>query len=100
MGASVVNALSKKLVATIKRDGAEWEMEFQPGQSDGQAEKTGAGRGTGTTIYFDPDPQIFPRTEFNPDTIRERLEIASYIHKGLKVIWNDEVNGQEGSVPA
>src|SRR3982751_683811 len=95
VGASVVNALSKKLVATIKRDGAEWEMEFRRGKASGSLKKNGAARGSGTTIRFEPDPQIFPRTEFNPESIRERLEVASYIHKGLKVIWNDEVNGRK-----
>jgi DNA gyrase subunit B/topoisomerase-4 subunit B len=95
VGASVVNALSKKLVATIKRDGAEWEMEFKQGKATGKLRKLGPARGTGTQTYFVPDPQIFPRTEFNPDIIRERLEVASYIHKGLKVIWNDEVNGKK-----
>jgi DNA gyrase subunit B/topoisomerase-4 subunit B len=95
VGASVVNALSKKLVATVKRDGSEWEMEFRQGKATGKLKKLGAARGSGTTIYFHPDTQIFPRTEFNPDIIRERLEVASYIHKGLKVIWNDEVNGKK-----
>jgi DNA gyrase subunit B/topoisomerase-4 subunit B len=95
VGASVVNALSKKLVATVKRDGAEWEMPFKQGKATGALKKLGAARGSGTTIHFEPDPQIFPRTEFNPETIRERLEVASYVHKGLKVIWNDEVNGKK-----
>jgi DNA gyrase subunit B/topoisomerase-4 subunit B len=95
VGASVVNALSKKLVATIKRDGHEWEMEFRQGKATGKLKKLGAARGTGTMIHFEPDPQIFPRTEFNPETIRERLEVASYIHKGLKVIWNDETTGKK-----
>jgi DNA gyrase subunit B len=95
VGASVVNALSKKLVATVRRDGGEWQMEFSQGKATGKIKKLGSARGSGTTIYFHPDPQIFPRTEFNPDTIRERLEVASYIHKGLKVIWNDEVNGKK-----
>src|SRR4051794_15730520 len=95
VGASVVNALSKRLVATIKRDGSEWEMEFKQGKATGKLKKLGPARGTGTQIFFHPDPQIFPRTEFNPDTIRERLEVASYIHKGLKVVWNDEVNGKK-----
>ncbi len=95
VGASVVNALSKKLTATIKRDGAEWEMEFKQGKASGPLKKLGAARGSGTTIRFEPDPQIFPRTEFTPETIRERLEVASYIHKGLKVTWNDEVSGKK-----
>ncbi|CAA9435940.1 MAG: Topoisomerase IV subunit B, partial [uncultured Phycisphaerae bacterium] len=94
VGASVVNALSKKLVATVRRDGAEWQMEFSGGKAVGKIKKVGPARGSGTQIYFHPDPQIFPRTEFNPDTIRERLEVASYIHKGLKVTWVDEVNGK------
>jgi DNA gyrase subunit B/topoisomerase-4 subunit B len=94
VGASVVNALSKRLLATIRRDGSEWEMEFKQGKATGKLKKLGPARGTGTTILFEPDPQIFPRTEFNPDLIRERLEVASYIHKGLKVIWVDEVNGK------
>jgi DNA gyrase subunit B/topoisomerase-4 subunit B len=95
VGASVVNALSKKLVATIRRDGAEWEMEFRQGKATGKLKKLGPARGSGTTIYFEPDSQIFPRTEFNPETIRERLEVAAYIHKGLKVIWNDDVGGKK-----
>jgi DNA gyrase subunit B/topoisomerase-4 subunit B len=94
VGASVVNALSKKLVATVRRDGGEWSMEFSQGKPVGKIRKVGSARGSGTTIFFHPDSQIFPRIEFNPDTIRERLEISSYIHKGLKVIWNDEVNGK------
>jgi DNA gyrase subunit B len=95
VGASVVNALSKKLVATVRRDGAEWQMEFSGGKAVGKIKKLGPARGSGTTIHFQPDPQIFPRTEFNPETIRERLEVASYIHKGLKVTWIDEVNGKK-----
>jgi DNA gyrase subunit B/topoisomerase-4 subunit B len=92
VGASVVNALSKKLVATVRRDGSEWAMEFKQGKAAGKLKKLGPVRGTGTTIYFEPDATIFPRIEFNPETIRERLEVSSYIHKGLRVIWNDEVN--------
>jgi DNA gyrase subunit B/topoisomerase-4 subunit B len=95
VGASVVNALSKKLVATIRRDNAEWEMEFRQGKAAGKLKKLGPARGTGTTIYFEPDSQIFAKTDFNPDTIRERLEIASYIHKGLKVVWHDETTGKK-----
>src|SRR6476661_7747326 len=95
VGASVVNALSKKLVASVRRDGAEWQMEFSQGKATGKLKKIGPARGSGTTIFFHPDPQIFAKTEFNPETIRERLEVASYIHKGLKVIWNDEVNGRK-----
>ena len=92
VGASVVNALSKKLVATVKKDGKLYEQSFKLGKPIAPIKKMGAARGSGTTIYFHPDPTIFPKTEFNPDTIRDRLEIVSYIHKGVKVVWDDQVN--------
>ncbi|MBL4701063.1 MAG: type IIA DNA topoisomerase subunit B [Phycisphaeraceae bacterium] len=92
VGASVVNALSKKLIATVKKDGKLYEQTFKLGKPVAPIKKMGAARGTGTSIYFHPDPTIFPKTEFNPDTIRDRLEIVSYIHKGIKVIWDDKVS--------
>jgi DNA gyrase subunit B/topoisomerase-4 subunit B len=90
VGASVVNALSKELVATVKRDGAQWEMRFRQGKPTGPLKKLGAARGSGTTVYFHPDASIFPKIEFDPAIIRERLEVASYLHKGLKVVFDDE----------
>jgi DNA gyrase subunit B/topoisomerase-4 subunit B len=90
VGASVVNALSKELVATVKRDGAQWEMRFRQGKPTGPLKKLSAARGSGTTVYFHPDASIFPKIEFDPAIIRERLEVASYLHKGLKVVFDDE----------
>ncbi len=95
VGASVVNALSARLVARVKRDGAEWEMEFRAGVAIGKLKKIGAARGTGTSIWFRPDPTIFPKIEFSADLIRERLEVASFLHRGLRVHFIDEVNGQK-----
>src|SRR5919112_3347015 len=71
VGASVVNALSKELVATVKRDGAEWEQRFKQGVPVGAVKKSGAARGTGTTVFFRPDATIFPKVEFDPDVIKE-----------------------------
>src|SRR2546423_5554629 len=90
VGASVVNALSKDLVATVKRDGTTWEMRFKQGKPVAGLKKVGPARGTGTTVYFKPDSAIFPKIEFEPDIIRERLEVASYLHKGVRVIFDDE----------
>src|SRR6516225_2857388 len=56
VGSSVVNALSRKLVATIRRDGFEWQQTFRRGKPAGELEKLGSFRGHGTTIYFEPDP--------------------------------------------
>ena len=95
VGASVVNALSSKVLVTVKREGAEWEMEFKRGVPQGPLKKLRAVRGSGTTVFFSPDPTIFPRTEFEPATIRERLEIASFIHSGLKVRFVDEAHGTD-----
>ena len=95
VGASVVNALSKELIATVKRDGAQWEMRFKQGKPISALKKVGAARGTGTTVYFHPDAAIFPKIEFDPDVIKERLEVASYLHKGLKVTFEDESTKQK-----
>ena len=92
VGASVVNALSKDLVATVKRDGAQWEMRFKQGQPVGGLKKLGPARGTGTTVYFHPDAAIFPKIEFDPAIIKERLEVVSYLHKGVKVVFEDEAS--------
>jgi DNA gyrase subunit B len=95
VGASVVNALSKELVATVKRDGALWEMRFKQGKPVGPLKKLGAARGTGTKIYFHPDAAIFPKIEFDAATIRDRLEVASYLHQGVKVVFEDETQKQK-----
>src|SRR3954447_6238097 len=90
VGASVVNALSKELVATIRRDGAEWEARFKQGQPTGPVKKLGAARGTGTSVFFRPDATIFPKIEFDPEIIKQRIEVSSYLHKGLKIVFEDE----------
>ncbi len=93
VGASVVNALSKELVATVKRDGALWELRFGQGKPVGGLKKLGAARGTGTTVRFHPDPVIFPKVEFDAEVIRQRLEVVSYLHKGVKVTFENEATG-------
>ena len=95
VGASVVNALSSELRASVKRDGVLWEMSFKRGQPTGPLKKAGAARGTGTTVYFHPDSTIFPKVEFDAATIRERLEVASYIHRGVKVTFDNEPDRQK-----
>jgi DNA gyrase subunit B len=97
VGASVVNALSRELIATVRRDGQQYEMRFRQGKPVASLKKLGAARGTGTTVYFHPDPSIFPKIEFDGATIRERLEIASYLHGGVKVTFEDETNGTKAA---
>ncbi|TVQ01978.1 MAG: type IIA DNA topoisomerase subunit B [Planctomycetaceae bacterium] len=96
VGASVVNALSKELVATVRRDGAEYQMSFSKGAVTKPLKKLpGAIRGTGTSITFTPDPTIFPKTEFDAVIIRNRLETASFLHRGLKVTFIDQQAGTQ-----
>jgi DNA gyrase subunit B/topoisomerase-4 subunit B len=95
VGASVVNALSRDLVATVRRDGSQWEMRFKQGRPQGGLRKLGSARGSGTTVFFRPDPTVFPKVEFDPPIIRERLEVASYLHRGVKVTFDDETTGRK-----
>src|SRR6266567_4314983 len=69
VGSSVVNALSRKLVATIRRDGYEWKQTFKRGKAAGGIEKLGSFRGHGTCICFEPDEKIFKTTHFDPELI-------------------------------
>ena len=93
VGASVVNALSRELIATSKRDGYHWRATFKEGKPVGGLKRLGRARGSGTTVFFRPDPKVFPKTEFDAELIRERLEVSSYLHKGVRVVFNDETQG-------
>jgi DNA gyrase subunit B/topoisomerase-4 subunit B len=93
VGASVVTALSEKLVARVKRDGAEWEQSFARGKATGTLRKLGPARGRGTTVYFRPDPKIFPDVRFDAARIAEALEAKAYLHGGLTVEFTDERAG-------
>ena len=93
VGSSVVNALSEEMVARVKRDGFEWEQRYARGEVASKLTKLGAARGTGTSILFRPDPQIFGKLEFSSDTIRFRLESKTFLHKGLKITFRDEAAG-------
>jgi DNA gyrase/topoisomerase IV subunit B len=94
VGASVVNALSKKMVATVRRDGLEYRQTYAKGVPQGKLEKVGPFRGKGTVITFQPDDSIFRTTHFDGDVIRQRLEDMSYIHSGLKITFKNEVTGE------
>ncbi len=87
----MVNALSRKLVATIRRDGFEWQQTFKRGKAAGELQKLHPFRGHGTTISFEPDPDIFKTTQFDPNLIKAHLEDMSYIHSGLKITFKNEI---------
>src|SRR5262249_38501169 len=94
VGSSVVNALSRKLIATIRRDGHEWQQTFARGKPATALQDLGAARGHGTTIYFEPDPEIFRTTQLDAELIRSRLDDMAYIHSGLKILFKNEATGE------
>ena len=90
VGASVVNALSKSLVAQVRRDGFTYVQNYRRGKPLGDVEKGEPVRGTGTTVTFTPDPEIFPDVSYDPKMIAERLEIKTYLNKGLVIEFIDQ----------
>ncbi|MEM6672323.1 MAG: DNA topoisomerase IV subunit B [Planctomycetota bacterium] len=96
VGASVVNALSKSLVAVVKRDGGQFKMEFARGIPTSRLLKAKSAdvRGSGTSITFTPDPKVFPKTTFNPETLRQRMETAAFLHRNVKMVFVDETSGK------
>ncbi len=91
VGSSVVNALSEEMIATVKSEGHEWELKLARGHVKGKLKQLGAVRGSGTTIYFRPDSEIFGvKARFDTALVRERLEAKTYLHKGLHVFFEDE----------
>ncbi len=95
VGASVVNALSTELVATVRRDGKEYQQKFAKGKPTTKLKTLGSNaRGTGTTIFFRPDPSIFETVAFDPEAIQEQLEVKTYLNRTLKIVFKDDVNGK------
>ncbi len=95
VGASVVNALSRHLEVQVKRDGKEWEQLYQAGIPQGPVKAKGRARGTGTSVYFRPDPKIFGKTiQFDPALLQDSLDAKAYLHKGLKLTFKDGTTGQ------
>lgn len=89
VGISVVNALSTRVEAEIKRDGKHWYQNFQNAIPDDLVEG-GNARGTGTKIRFWADPEVFETTEYDYDTISRRLQEMAFLNKGLSIELIDE----------
>ncbi|MFZ4578430.1 MAG: DNA gyrase/topoisomerase IV subunit B [Myxococcota bacterium] len=96
VGSSVVNALSSELVATVRRDGLEVQQRYRQGVPTGPLETLRTEvRGSGTTIAFRPDEEIFGvKLHFDAEQIRDRLEAKSFLNKGLRIIFKDEATGE------
>jgi DNA gyrase/topoisomerase IV subunit B len=95
VGSSVVNALSQEMIATIKRNGSEYQQKFSRGKPTTSMKVTSkSARGTGTKIFFRPDTQIFPKIDFSQKIIRSTIQTKAYLNPGLKLTFVNEVSGE------
>ena len=91
VGVSCVNALSEQLDLEIWRDGATWEQTYSKGEPTNKLKKTGVAKvKTGTKVHFVPDKTIFTVTEYNYDTLAQRLRELAFLNKGLIITLKDE----------
>ena len=90
VGVSVVNALSETLEVFVDRDGKRHQMAFVRGTTTKKLNVVGKAKGTGTTVIFKPDPEIFTVLEFNYNTLADRLRQLAFLNKGLKIVLKDE----------
>ena len=90
VGVSCVNALSEELTLEIKRDGFTWEQMYSKGEPTSKLKKMGPAKKTGTKVHFKPDTTIFSVTEYNFDTLAQRLRELAFLNKGLLITLTDE----------
>jgi len=90
VGVSCVNALSEDLELEIWRDGFTWEQTYSKGEPTSKLKKAGATKKRGTKVHFLPDKSIFTATEYNFDTLAQRLRELAFLNKGLLITLTDE----------
>jgi DNA gyrase subunit B len=90
VGVSCVNALSQEFNVEIWRDDHTWEMDFSCGDPVGELRQAGTSKRRGTKVHFLPDKSIFTVTEFNFDTLAQRLREMAFLNKGLEITLTDE----------
>ena len=95
VGASVVNALSSELTATVWRGGKTYSQPYVRGKASAKLKRGAKTSKRGTSIHFRPDTDIFgKRIAFDPKRVADRLEAKTYLHRGLKIVFVDEKNGE------
>jgi DNA gyrase subunit B len=90
VGVSCVNALSQEFNVEIWRDDHTWEMDFSCGDPVSELRQAGTTKKRGTKVHFLPDKTIFTVTEFNYDTLAQRLREMAFLNKGLEITLTDE----------
>lgn len=97
VGVSVVNALSKKLIATVEREGEIYRQEFAKGIVTSDFEVIGKSQRSGTTIEFFPDESIFELTEFDYEILAKRFKELAYLNPKITINFKDNRNGRNES---
>ncbi|MDP1629434.1 MAG: ATP-binding protein, partial [bacterium] len=90
VGVSVVNALSIWMKAEVCRGGWQYEQEYSRGKAKYKVRKVGRCSATGTTVTFDPDPEVFKEIDFDLKKIFDHLRQQAYLTKGVKIMVVDE----------
>lgn len=100
VGAAVVNALSKWLVVTVKRDGIVYQQKFERGVTKTPLTQIGKclKKETGTTVSFLPDDEIFEKTIFKEDAVKSRLHETAYLNPELTIIFSDKRSGKNETI--
>lgn len=95
VGVSVVNGLSEWLEVEVKRDGKLYRQRYERGRPTADVAHVGDTEGTGTTVTFKPDKDIFETLEFNIETLSNRLRELAFLNKGIRISITDEIKDKE-----
>ena len=95
VGASVVNALSTKMIVEVERNGKLYHIEFERGKTTSPLTVVGESDHNGSRSVFWPDPEIFDETEYNYETLYNRLRETAFLTKGVRITLEDQRPGKE-----
>ena len=95
VGLSVVNSLSAWLDVRVRHEGKDFHIRFERGHVVVPLEVVGEAEGTGTSITFQPDPEIFPDTSFDDEILVSRLRDLAFLNKNTAIFFKDLRNGRE-----
>lgn len=94
VGITAVNAVSSWLTAEVQREGHVWVMDFEKGVRSSELRQLGHSDRTGTRLSFQPDPEIFPETDFSFDTLTRRLQELAFLTPGIRITLQDDRSEQ------
>ncbi len=99
VGISVVNALSDHLEVNVKRDGKVWQQKYSKGAPLTKLTEVKTEKGTGSSINFHPDPEIFGDAKFNVRVLHQMARSKAYLYRGVKITWKCAESQKKEKVP-